>query len=127
MNMAQIVATGLIGTVLCVLLKKQSPEISLLIAVATGVFIFISLCVKLGILLTLLEETAQKAGVSEGYFAIVLKVTGIAYLAQFGMQLCIDAGETSIAGKIELAGKIMMMIVSAPVLLSLLDVVMGLA
>ncbi|HIT87644.1 MAG TPA: stage III sporulation protein AD [Candidatus Coprocola pullicola] len=127
MNMAQIVATGLIGTVLCVLLKKQSPEISLLIAVATGVFIFISLCDKLGILLTLLEETAQKAGVSEGYFAIVLKVTGIAYLAQFGMQLCIDAGETSIAGKIELAGKIMMMIVSAPVLLSLLDVVMGLA
>lgn len=125
--MAQIVATGLIGTVLCVLLKKQSPEISLLIAVATGVFIFISLCDKLGILLTLLEETAQKAGVSEGYFAIVLKVTGIAYLAQFGMQLCIDAGETSIAGKIELAGKIMMMIVSAPVLLSLLDVVMGLA
>ena len=107
--------------------KKQSPEISLLIAVATGVFIFISLCDKLGILLTLLEETAQKAGVSEGYFAIVLKVTGIAYLAQFGMQLCIDAGETSIAGKIELAGKIMMMIVSAPVLLSLLDVVMGLA
>ena len=127
MNMAEIVATGLIGTVLCVLLKKQSPEISLLIAVATGVFIFISLCDKLGILLTLLEETAQKAGVSEGYFAIVLKVTGIAYLAQFGMQLCIDAGETSIAGKIELAGKIMMMIVSAPVLLSLLDVVMGLA
>ena len=127
MNMAQIVATGLIGTVLCVLLKKQSPEISLLIAVATGVFIFISLCDKLGILLTPLEETAQKAGVSEGYFAIVLKVTGIAYLAQFGMQLCIDAGETSIAGKIELAGKIMMMIVSAPVLLSLLDVVMGLA
>ena len=63
MNMAQIVATGLIGTVLCVLLKKQSPEISLLIAVATGVFIFISLCDKLGILLTLLEETAQKAGV----------------------------------------------------------------
>ncbi len=127
MNMAQIVATGLIGTVLCVLLKKQSPEISLLTAVATGVFIFISLCDKLGVLLTLLEETAEKAGVNGGYFAIVLKVTGIAYLAQFGMQLCIDAGETSIAGKIELAGKIMMMIVSAPVLLSLLDVVMGLA
>ena len=57
---------------------------------------------------------------------IVLKVTGIAYLAQFGMQLCNDAGQTSIAGKIELAGKIMMMVVSAPVLLSLLDVVMGL-
>ena len=35
----------------------------------------------------------------------MLKVTGIAYLAQFGMQLCIDAGQSSIASKIELAGK----------------------
>ena len=42
------------------------------------------------------------------------------------MQLCIDAGQSSIASKIELAGKIMIMIISAPVLISLLDVVMGL-
>ncbi len=49
----------------------------------------------------------------------MLKVTGIAYLAQFGMQLCIDAGQSSIASKIELAGKIMIMIISAPVLISL--------
>ncbi len=126
MNMAQIVAVGLIGTILCITIKEQKPEISLLIAVTTGVLIFISVCTKLEILISLLEETAQKAGVSEGYFAIVLKVTGIAYLAQFGMQLCIDAGQSSIASKIELAGKIMIMIISAPVLISLLDIVMGL-
>lgn len=126
MNIAQIVVVGLVGTVLCIMLKEQRPEISLLIAVTTGVLIFFSVCDKLKILLLLLEETAEKAGVSEGYFAIVLKVIGIAYLAQFGIQLCIDAGQTSIAGKIELAGKIMIMVISAPVLLSLLDVVMNL-
>ncbi len=125
-NMAQIVVVGLVGTILTLMIKEQRPEISLLIAVTTGVLIFISLCGRLEMLLSLLEETAEKAGVSQGYFVIVLKVTGIAYLAQFGMQLCNDAGQTSIAGKIELAGKIMMMVVSAPVLLSLLDVVMGL-
>lgn len=124
--MAQIVAVGLVGTILTLMIKEQRPEISLLIAVTTGVLIFISLCSRLEMLLSLLEETAEKAGVNQGYFVIVLKVTGIAYLAQFGMQLCNDAGQTSIAGKIELAGKVMMMVVSAPVLLSLLDVVMGL-
>ncbi len=122
MSMAQIVAIALVATVLCIMIKEQRPEISLLIAVVTGVLIFMSICDRLSILLSLLEETAQKAG----YFAIVLKVTGIAYLAQFGMQLCADAGQTSIASKIELAGKVMIMVISAPVLLSLLDVVMGL-
>lgn len=126
MNIAQIVVIGLVGTILCIMIKEQRPEISLLIAVATGVLIFISVCDKLKILLLLLEETAQKAGVSEGYFAIVLKVIGISYLAQFGIQLCMDAGQSSVAGKIELAGKIMIMVISAPVLLSLLDVVMNL-
>ena len=47
MNMAQIVAVGLIGTILCITIKEQKPEISLLIAVTTGVLIFISVCTKL--------------------------------------------------------------------------------
>jgi len=51
MNMAQIVAVGLIGTILCITIKEQKPEISLLIAVTTGVLIFISVCTKLEILL----------------------------------------------------------------------------
>ena len=56
----------------------------------------------------------------------MLKITGIAYLSQFGMQICADAGEGAIAAKIELAGKILIMTVSAPILLAVLDVVMGL-
>lgn len=126
MEIGQIVAVGLVGTVFAVMLKKQSPEISLLTAVATGLILFLFICTKIGLLLDLLKETADKAGISSGYFAIVLKVTGIAYLSQFGMQLCADAGESAIASKIELAGKILIMTVSAPILLAVLDVVMGL-
>ena len=62
----------------------------------------------------------------EGYFSIVLKVIGIAYLTQFGSQLCADAGESAIAAKIELAGKVLMMTAAAPVLTGLLEMVMGL-
>lgn len=126
MEIGQIVAVGLIGTVLAVMLKKQNPEISLLTAVATGLILFLFICTRIGQLLALLKETADKAGISSGYLAIVLKVTGIAYLSQFGMQLCSDAGERAIASKIELAGKILIMTVSAPILLAVLDVVMGL-
>lgn len=125
MEMGRIVAAGLMGTVLAVLLKKESPQIALLAAAATGVLIFCQIAAPLGGLLALLRETAERAGVGNGYFSIVLKVIGIAYLTQFGAQLCSDTGESAIAAKIELAGKVLMMTVAAPVVADLLELVLG--
>ena len=68
--------------------------------------------------------TTVSAWAADG--AVVLKVIGIAYLTQFGAQLCADAGEGTVAAKIELAGKILMMTAAAPVLIGLLELVMGL-
>lgn len=126
MDMGQIIALGIIGTVLSLVLKRENAQISLLVSITTGVLIFLVLCAPLGALVALLQETAEKAGVGSGYFGIVLKVIGIAYLAQFGAQLCADAGEGAIASKIEMAGKVLIMATSAPVLTSLLDMVMNL-
>ena len=126
MEMGRIIALGLVGTVFAVLLKKENPQIAMLVAAITGILIFGSICVPLGNLVGLLRETAEKAGVGSGYFAVVLKVIGIAYLTQFGAQLCADAGEGAVAAKIELAGKILMMTAAAPVLTGLLELVMGL-
>jgi len=126
MNITGIIALGLTGTVFSVLLKKENPQMAMLTAAATGILIFLMLCSPLGELLSLLQETAEEAGVGEGYFRIVLKVIGIAYLTQFGAQLCADAGETAVAAKIELAGKVLMMTAAAPVLTGLLETVMAL-
>ena len=126
MEISRIIALGLIGTTFSVLLKKENPQIAMLVAVVTGILIFLMLCTPLGNLLVLLRETAEQAGVGEGHFSVVLKVIGIAYLTQFGAQLCADAGEGAIASKIELAGKVLMMTVAAPVLTGLLEMVMGL-
>ena len=126
MEITRVIALGLAGTVLSVLLKKESPQIAMLTAAVTGILIFLMLCAPLGNLISLLKETAEQAGVGEGYFSIVLKVIGIAYLTQFGSQLCADAGENSVAVKIELAGKVLMMTAAAPVLTGLLEMVMNL-
>ena len=126
MDITKVIALGLIGTIFSVLLKKENPQIAMLTAAVTGVLIFLMLCSPLGELISLLRETAEQAGVGEGYFGIVLKVIGIAYLTQFGAQLCADAGESAIAAKIELAGKVLMMAAAAPVLTGLLEMVIGL-
>ncbi len=126
MEISKIIALGLTGTVFAVLLKKENPQISMLIAAATGILIFLIICTPLGELISLLRETAEQAGVAESHFAVVLKVIGIAYLTQFGAQLCADAGESSVAAKIELAGKVLMMTAAAPILTGLLETIMGL-
>ena len=123
MEIGKIIAIGLVGTIFAVLLKKENPQLAMLLAAVTGILIFGIICVPLGRLIGLLAETA---GVGDGYFAVVLKVIGIAYLTQFGAQLCADAGEGTVAAKIELAGKILMMTAAAPVLIGLLELVMGL-
>ena len=126
MEIGKIIAIGLVGTIFAVLLKKENPQLAMLLAAVTGIQIFGIICVPLGRLIGLLRETAETAGVGDGYFAVVLKVIGIAYLTQFGAQLCADAGEGTVAAKIELAGKILMMTAAAPVLIGLLELVMGL-
>lgn len=126
MEMSRVIALGLIGTIFAVLLKKENPQLALLAAAATGILIFGMVCTPLAELLLLLRQTAEQAGVGDGYFAAVLKVIGIAYLTQFGAQLCADAGEGAIAAKLELAGKILMMTVAAPILTGLLRLVTGL-
>ena len=126
MEVSKMIAFGLIGTVFAVLLKKENPQIAMLVAAATGILIFLLICAPLRNLISLLRETAERAGVGEGYFGVVLKIIGIAYLTQFGAQLCADAGESAIASKIELAGKILMMTAAAPVLTGLLEMVMSL-
>lgn len=60
------------------------------------------------------------------YLNTVLRIVAIAYIAQFGAQICRDAGESAIGGKIELAGKIMIMFLAVPMLLVILDSVLQL-
>ena len=126
MNIFQIVVIGIIGAVLSITIKKHNAEMSLMVALATGIIIFFGMLDKIGELMLVLKSIADVGGINSYYITWVLKVIGIAYIAEFGVQLCKDAGENSIAAKVELSGKILIMVVSAPVLLAVLDMAVNL-
>jgi stage III sporulation protein AD len=73
-----------------------------------------------------LEELYSRLSSGTAYFPIILKSLGIAYITEFTSAICKDAGEKSIAGKVELAGKIAIFFVALPVFTSLLDLLNGL-
>ncbi len=123
MEIIQIVAIGMVAAILAIIIKDQSPELAIQISIVTGLIIFLLMITKLNSVLTVLKHFAAKANIDILYFSTILKVIGIAYITEFGAQVCRDAGENSIASKIEFAGKVLIMVLAVPVLAALLDII----
>lgn len=74
----------------------------------------------------MLEKLASNAQLNMVYVETILKIIGIAYIAEFGTQLAKDAGQGSIASKIELAGKILILVMALPILTVIIETVVQL-
>lgn len=126
MEIIQVVGLGLIATVLILVIKEQKPMFAFLIAASTGILIFLYLIGKIGSIIEVLEDLAEKSGVQMIYLKTILKIIGIAYIAEFGAQIVRDAGQEAIASKIEMAGKVLIMVLAIPIISIIIETVMKL-
>lgn len=126
MEMIQIIGLGFIVTLLGLLLRRERPELALQLSLVLGIYIFVLMIAKLQIIISLFREMAEKAEISRMYLNTILKIIGIAYVTEFGAQVCRDAGEGIIAGKIEFAGKIFIMMLAVPIILLVLNTILKL-
>ncbi len=124
MGILQIAGIGITAALLAVIIKQHRPELALLISMAAGAFLFIFILGNVTVVISSIEQMAKRSNLNTIYLNTVLKVIGIAYIAEFGAQLCKDAGEGAIAAKIELGGKILIMILALPVLTALMEVIL---
>jgi stage III sporulation protein AD len=122
----QVVGLALIATVLILVIKEQKPMFAFLIAAATGIVIFMLLIGKIGAVIEVLKRLAENSGMESIYLKTVLKIIGIAYIAEFGAQIVRDAGQESIASKIELAGKVLILVLAIPIISIIIETVMKL-
>lgn len=123
MEILQIIGLGVVAVVMIIVLRAQRPEIAVQVSIVTGIVIFLLLATKLSAVVELLQSYAGRAKLNPVYFTTVLKIVGIAYIAEFGAEVCKDAGESSIASKIELAGKVIIVVLAVPIITSLLDLI----
>jgi len=121
MEILQIAIIAITASILAVTLKNERPEISMLISVVAGIMIFFVSSTYLRSVLTVINEITEKINVDLSFIEIILKIVSISYICEFSSQICKDAGEGAIASKVELAGKILILFTSAPVMLSLLE------
>ncbi|MFJ8527822.1 stage III sporulation protein AD [Bacillus pseudomycoides] len=121
----QIVGLGLVATFLAAVLNQHKSSITSLFIVFIGSVMFLLLIDQIHSILRMIERVASEAKVSNVYVETLLKIIGIAYIAEFGAQITKDAGQGAIASKIELAGKILILVMAIPILTVVIETILG--
>ena len=94
--------------------------------VFVGCTIFLFLIDEIARIVQMVESIAVEANISTVYVETILKIIGIAYIAEFGAQITKDAGQGAIASKIELGGKILILAMAIPILTVIIETVISL-
>lgn len=123
----KITAVGIIGTMLAVTVKQYKKEFALLIGIGTGIAIVYMLIESMMQIRALFERVVTAAGINSEYIAIMIKVIVIAYICEFAVQFCNDAEEKAIGAKVELAGKILILTASLPIIENLFNLIINLS
>lgn len=126
MDIIKVVVIALIAIVLIAILKQHRPEFAMYASIIAGIIILYFAISEFTPIISLLKNLTEKMGVSSKFFVILLKITGIAYLTEFGSSFCKDSGETAVASKVELAGKILIISLSIPIITTLMQTLLGL-
>ncbi len=122
-DVIKIMGIGLLALIIIVILKQYKPEFAIYVSMIAGVLILVLAIQKLTGIINLLQSLANKTYINKSFLSILLKITGIAFITEFAVSICSDAGEKAIASKIEIGSKVIIIAMSIPIITSLLELV----
>ena len=120
MNVMQIGIIGVVTALLAIQLKQQKAEYAIYLSIAVSLLIFFSIVEHLEVLVGTMKEITQMIHLDATYIGTLIKMLGIAYIAEFASNICKDAGYQTIAGQIEMFSKLTILILGLPIMLALL-------
>lgn len=125
-DLGRIVGAGLVVTILLAFLRDRYPALAVQLMMAFVAGVLLLLMPALGRVLGVFADLGRRAQVHGAYLDIALRVIGVAYLTAFGAQICRDAKEEALASVIELAGKVVILLLALPVVMGILDALLRL-
>lgn len=123
MTILTAAAAGLTAVLLAVQLKSVKSEYGVYLVMAAGVFIFLYGLGKMEVILDTLAQIRDSIQIESIYLDMLLRMIGIAYVAEFASGICKDAGYGALGSQIEIFGKLSILAVSMPVFGALLETV----
>ena len=120
--MLKVGIIGIVAASAALIIKKDKPELALLLGISAGTIIFMLAVVQLAATAQFFETIVSKLPIDTEVFARMLKRLGIAYAAEFSSAICKDSGHSAIAAQIELFAKVMIVTLSIPALSYLVQI-----
>ena len=114
--MAKLAAVGVTAVVLSAVLKKNTPELALLLALAAGLWMLALTASGLGAVVELMNELAEQAGLSEVLLEPVVKTVALSILTRLTVEICRSAGEGGVAAFVETAGAVLALLAALPLI-----------
>lgn len=114
MNMIGVAGLALVSAVIAVMLRRYNQEFSVVVSITAGVIILVQILANIAPAIRQINSLLNAAQLPSEYAAILFKTLGICFLAQFAADSCKDAGESALASKVELAGKLAIVIMALP-------------
>lgn len=123
MEIIKIIGIGLIALILIIILKQYKPEFVIYVSLIAGALILTLTFSKISGIIELINSLSSKASINQEFIKLLIKITGIAILTEFAVSICKDTGETAIASKIDMGGKVIMVSMSVPIIAGLLETI----
>src|SRR5699024_3774532 len=125
MDIFQIVIISIVASILYIILNDINPSFRFFIIFIDGLIILISIIQHNRLIFDVIQSLGEQANVPGLYLETILKIIGIAYIAEIGASLTKDAGLQSVAKNIELAGKVFILLLAIPIITAVIEAIIG--
>lgn len=125
MDILQIVLLAILTAILYLIVKDLHPTIAYLLVIVSGIIIFLTIIEQIAYVFELINYVSEQANIDHIYVETILKVVGIAYIVEIGASMTRDAGLESLATKVELAGKIFIVLLAVPIIRSVIETILA--
>lgn len=126
MELIKVIILGVVICVLSVLLKQIKPEFSIIAIIVGSIILIIYIVNSIIDVFSFFSGIVNKTGIDGNLFVLLVKIIGLGYLIEFAVGICNDSGHSSIGDKVVLAGKIMIFIISMPIITNLFNLILEL-
>ena len=123
MDIIKIIGIAFIAVIIIVILKQYRPEFAIYASVIAGVLILTLASGTLSGIINMINSISSKTNINSDFLVILIKITGIAILTEFAVSICKDSGESAIASKVDIGGKVIIISMSIPIINALIDTV----
>lgn len=126
MDLFKIIGLGILISIVIVVTKQIKPELGIAVMLAGSTLMLIYILNSFTGIISSFNQIVNQTGINKELFSIIIKIIGVGYLIEFAADICKDSGNSAIADKVILGGKVLIFMLAMPIITSLFNIILEL-